>query len=481
MTLCTWYRGQEMESEQVKSCYQCGADGHGIRQCTYKFKVCYTCKDPSHTQKNCPKNDGSRSTEDTILFLNSKSAFSNWNVEYPFVVDHVKYSCVEQFCMSKKCELFGDKVAQNEVMRETAPREMKIIGDKIKDYDHRVWVDVQRDVVFEGAKAKFYQNMDAREGLIDTGKSMIGEATTNRKWGIGIHIKDTRCLHSSNWVGENEMGKILMEIRDELIKCDEVMDDINGVLGTSTAEQENKGKDGESSDTNRNTHDDSLEGEQGSEGGDIDDDSVEIELPWAILVGDSNVTGMNFEGTDIPVQVEVIAEGGTKLKHITKQIEECKINSEEVRVVVVHVGSCEWNASASKPADAEQVYREYIEALNIIADKYRHAEIAISGVPPRASKGQNKGTAELINIQIKELNKRLNMLTIDEDNIMFVDNDTFLKDKSTGLVCPGLYTDTVHLSNTGRATLKDSLTNVIREGFAKNGLRLEWNVNPGHS
>ena len=429
LTLCTWYRGQDTDNEQEKSCFHCGADGHGTKQCQFKHKVCYICHDPSHNKKDCPRNDGSKFTESTILFLNSKSAFSNWNVDYPFVVDDIKYSCVEQYCMKKKCELFGDKVAENKVMKETVPRDMKSVGDRIKDYDHRVWVDVQQEVVSEGVKAKFIQNLDAREELLNTGNKLIGEATTNKMWGIGVHISDSRCLHSANWVGENVMGKVLMGVRDELKQCDDVMESLLDTLGQSSNEIKQKEKNvhegGDKRDERKDSHNDSLEGDHGSDNGDSENDSVEIELPWAVLLGDSNVTGMRFEGEDIPVHVEVIAEGGSKLEHIRTKIEQCELNSEDVRVVAIHAGTCEWSANAAQPASADVVYRTYIETLNVISDKYRNAEIVISSVPPRASKGQNKGKAEMINVQIQELNKKLVQLSTDEENILFVDNDIF--------------------------------------------------------
>ena len=190
---------------------------------------------------------------------------------------------------------------------------------------------------------------------------------------------------------------------------------------------------------------------------------------------------MNFDGVDLPLQVEVNAIGGTKLEHIRDRIEQCEVDSKDIRVVVLHVGSCEWSSNAPHPASADTVYRDYIEALTTISDKYPQAELALSGIPPRVSKGQHKNKASGISTEVSALNHMLSKLSIDEQNIIYIDNDTFLKDKSSGLGVYELYSDTVHLNPKGRDLLRKSIIDGIREGYAKNGLRVEWNIAHTHS
>lgn len=475
LTVTTWYRGQESDSAQTKTqtqCFQCGSVDHGTKYCTYKNKVCFICQDANHSQKDCPKDNGTKTSETATVFLNSKSVFSNWSIDNPFEFDGETYSCVEQYCMKRKCDLFGDHDAGQRVMRETQPRNMKTIGDRIDNYDHRLWVDVQRSIVTEGVRAKFSQNEDAREELLNT-TNTIGEATTNKIWGIGIHISDQNCVNTSQWVGDNRMGHILMEIREELKNkgVKEVLAEIDEVLG----KHENVGR-GEQKTTHK--ADDSIEiSDETDENEERNDESIIIDKPLALILGDSNIAGMNFDDADLPVDVKVVANGGTKLENIKDKIEKCEFTAEEVRVVVMHIGTCEWSSNAAHVVPADNIYMHYIEALNTVSEKYPHAELSLSGIPPRSCKGQHGAKAEGINIQVTELNKRLARLSNTEENIMYIDNDKDMKEKNTGL--PSIYTDTVHLNKKGRAFLKTNIIEGIKEGYAKNGLRTEWGIAPG--
>jgi ribA/ribD-fused uncharacterized protein len=68
------------------------------------------------------------------------------------------------------------------------------------------WETVKIDVMRSAVRAKFEQHADIRQTLLSTGDSRIVEHTTNdRFWGDG-----------GDGSGENWLGRILMEIREEL-------------------------------------------------------------------------------------------------------------------------------------------------------------------------------------------------------------------------------------------------------------------------
>ena len=39
---------------------------------------------------------------------------------------------------------------------------------------------------------------------------------TDTRWGIGLSAEDDRVLDESQWQGENLLGKVLMQVRQEL-------------------------------------------------------------------------------------------------------------------------------------------------------------------------------------------------------------------------------------------------------------------------
>ena len=65
--------------------------------------------------------------------------------------------------------------------------------------------------------AKFSQNTDLRDELLDTGDSLIGEACSHDLlFGIGLSLVNPNAMDSSRWRGENVQGQTLMKVRDQL-------------------------------------------------------------------------------------------------------------------------------------------------------------------------------------------------------------------------------------------------------------------------
>lgn len=68
------------------------------------------------------------------------------------------------------------------------------------------WNDVKAAIMTEILRAKLAQNQDVRDCLIKTGtKQLIENSPWDSFWGVG-----------KNGDGQNQMGKILMELRKEL-------------------------------------------------------------------------------------------------------------------------------------------------------------------------------------------------------------------------------------------------------------------------
>ena len=156
LSLEVTYRGQNEANEQKPTrCYRCGGDNHGVAACSFTEKVCYLCHTSGHAQKDCPRNDGTKADNDTLVFLSAQSPLSNWNTKYSFDIDGKTFNCVEQYVTYQKCQTFGDEEAAHEVMNEIAPRVMKLVGENIRNYDHRVWNMLVTDFVREGVRANF--------------------------------------------------------------------------------------------------------------------------------------------------------------------------------------------------------------------------------------------------------------------------------------------------------------------------------------
>ena len=84
------------------------------------------------------------------------------------------------------------------------PSEAKKLGRRIELRSD--WEQVKTNVMYEICLAKFTQNADLKQKLLDTHDEYLEEGNTwnDRVWG------------TVNGVGENRLGKILMRIREEL-------------------------------------------------------------------------------------------------------------------------------------------------------------------------------------------------------------------------------------------------------------------------
>lgn len=97
------------------------------------------------------------------------------------------------------------KVLKNrEQFANLNPSDAKRLGRRVKLRED--WEDVKTQMMYEICLAKFTQNADLRDKLIATGNKMLVEGNTwgDKVWG---------CV---NGVGENRLGKILMQIREDL-------------------------------------------------------------------------------------------------------------------------------------------------------------------------------------------------------------------------------------------------------------------------
>lgn len=84
------------------------------------------------------------------------------------------------------------------------PSEAKSKGRRI-DLRHD-WEDVKFDVMYAIVKAKFTQNKELSRKLVETGDAYLEEGNTwgDKTWG------------TVNGEGQNNLGKILMRVREEL-------------------------------------------------------------------------------------------------------------------------------------------------------------------------------------------------------------------------------------------------------------------------
>lgn len=154
------------------------------------------------------------SQERFVLFW--KGPFSQW-ARSVFELNGFRYVNAEQYMMAEKARFFGDKEIEIKIMESRNPREIKRLGREVRNFDKQKWDSVARDVVYRGNHAKFFQNPDLYEHLMDTGEATLVEASPyDEIWGIGLNEYDPLTQSRETWRGTNWLGEVLTKVRNDL-------------------------------------------------------------------------------------------------------------------------------------------------------------------------------------------------------------------------------------------------------------------------
>lgn len=146
----------------------------------------------------------------------TKACLSNF---YPceFEFNDKMFNFSEQCFMYQKALLFNDFGVAEQILNETDVRTIKALGRKVKDFDNELWDKHKEDFMYNACYAKFSQNDELKDFLLNTGNREIVEASpVDNIWGIGFS-SDNAMENINKW-GQNLLGKVLMKVRAELRK-----------------------------------------------------------------------------------------------------------------------------------------------------------------------------------------------------------------------------------------------------------------------
>lgn len=143
---------------------------------------------------------------------------SNWYLS-PFDLDGIHYSSMEQYIMYQKCVLFGDQDTAQKVLLTNDPSEQQKLGKLCTGYINGVWAGARQAIAMRGLLAKFSQNADMKQQLLDTKDAYLVEcAHSDKIWACGIRLNESERFDATKWVGQNILGFALMFTRDIIKK-----------------------------------------------------------------------------------------------------------------------------------------------------------------------------------------------------------------------------------------------------------------------
>lgn len=152
------------------------------------------------------------------FFWSNDSPFSQWH-KTKFQLNDIEYTSAEQFMMAKKAELFGDMEIRNQILSTNNVRKQKQLGRQVRNFDEEIWNNSKIKIVYIANNLKFSQNAELKTKLLETkGKYIVEASPVDVIWGIGIAPDDPRRFNRTKWRGQNLLGKILTQLRKDLLK-----------------------------------------------------------------------------------------------------------------------------------------------------------------------------------------------------------------------------------------------------------------------
>jgi hypothetical protein len=142
--------------------------------------------------------------------------FLDNQAEYPIQIEDKKYPTVEHYFQSQKASEFGDTEILEKIAKTPSGKAVKALGKKVRNFIKEQWDARRIEIMARGVRAKFVQHPELQKQLLETGEKPIGEADARDSfWGIGTSESTELSKDPAKWKGQNQLGKILMNLRSE--------------------------------------------------------------------------------------------------------------------------------------------------------------------------------------------------------------------------------------------------------------------------
>lgn len=140
--------------------------------------------------------------------------------QYPsnFTINDRTFCSVEQWMMWNLAVRSGAAELATQIHPEFKSK-VYANTDNLNQYNDDEWKAVRQEILFRGLMAKFEQNPNLAENLLQTEDLNLVYALADQDWGVKLnpHTELLQIQNDANWQGSNLLGRILVNIR-QLIK-----------------------------------------------------------------------------------------------------------------------------------------------------------------------------------------------------------------------------------------------------------------------
>ena len=130
------------------------------------------------------------------------------------VIDGQKFNSSEKAYQVMKAKFHKNKTIEDELMEAHFVSDVKKISEKIQVSAE--WIDQRVDVMRKILRAKADQSQTYRKKLLNCKGQIVEAIRGDLFWSAGLDEKELRQLPRERWPGQNVLGQLHMELRDEL-------------------------------------------------------------------------------------------------------------------------------------------------------------------------------------------------------------------------------------------------------------------------
>ena len=158
-----------------------------------------------------------RCTDEYVYFYSDKTPFSNWNITPGIMYDGHEFCSSESLFMYLKAKVFRDDEMAARIV-PLDPKEAKKCGRLVRNYNDEIWEQERENAMYTALKAKFEASEEFRNALLNDeyrGKTFVEASPYDKIWGIKLSVAEAYA--GKQWNGLNLLGKLLTELRDEML------------------------------------------------------------------------------------------------------------------------------------------------------------------------------------------------------------------------------------------------------------------------
>ena len=190
------------------------AVGTEVIELMHTFPKINQHRSPKSPTPRTKKTQKMRLTRAGLVYSGPTAIFSHL-YRATFTIDDTPYNSVEQKLQYEKAMMAKDLQAAEQIMNTHDTWRIKQIGDLVKVT--KEYIENRLHIARIGNEAKYRDNHDLMEALIETGDLKLIEGATSSFW-AGGELYNSEAYDNDDAHGKNHQGNMVMNLRDNEIR-----------------------------------------------------------------------------------------------------------------------------------------------------------------------------------------------------------------------------------------------------------------------